>query len=173
MKKPLIIALCAVVAVPVVFVASFTYGCDQAKKGLVQEKQALIDNIDIIALLGENPAQKAEVEAFSRCGQLTGSNFVSIQKNYSTTMNGGQAVDAIRASLASAGYTITSEYFGVNWGCKLTYDGRASKDGVKIGFGATQKNLKDPNCKNENDFNKTTEAYFRAQNIDSAHLNIF
>ena len=177
MKKPLIITLCSVlvlaIAVPVIFFKSVQYQCDQDKKAFVGEKQTVIDDINKIALLGESPAQSAEVYAYTRCGQLTGDTGISITKEYSMTMNGGAAVDAMRSSIANAGFTITSEYFGIDRGCKLDYNGKATKGNVEIGFSASQNSLKDPVCTNENSFYPVAENYFRQHNIDSARLSVY
>ena len=175
MKNPLIIASCIALSVIVVLSALYfvaiPYQCSVEKEELIRKHQATIDAIDTIALTGESPAQKSEVFSSPRCpGQLTGDDYISVTKKYSNITNGGEAVDSVRNNLAKAGYTITNEYFGLDWGCKLTYDGSATKNDINVRFSINQDALRDPACAREDTFGPRAEAYFRAHDYDSISL---
>ncbi|MDB5166450.1 MAG: hypothetical protein JWM37_522 [Candidatus Saccharibacteria bacterium] len=164
----IIIPVIAIVSVPTYVFAKFTIDCDNQYKAALAQKQPLIDEFNQVALLGEEPAQKANVQRGGDC--IDSKPYVTVSKSYSTSTNGGQAVDSVRSSLKTAGYTITREDFALE-GCKLLYRVSAHNDHVNIYVTAHQKQIKDTSCTSGLP-KGVPENYFRAQNIDATELNL-
>ncbi len=164
-----ILVVIAVIVISSVFlVTKSSADCNKQYNSVLSAAQPKISELNNIALLGEQPVQKANVQRSGDC--VDSRPYVTVNKTYSKTQNGGASVDTIRASLKSAGYTISNEDFGSE-GCKLHYKVKAQKNDTKIYAVASQKDIKDSSC-SDGYPKSVTEAYFRGQNIDYAELRL-
>ena len=163
-----ILPIIVLLAIPIYGFAKFEIDCQQQYNSAHNQKQPQIQEFDHIALLGEQPPQKAKVVRGGDC--IDSKPYVTVSKSYATHTSGGQAVDSIRSSLAAAGYAITQENFGQE-GCKDLYRVQAKKQSIKIYVVAYQKKLKDTSC--TDGYPKgITESYFRSQTIDATNLTL-
>ena len=148
--------------------SSFNKECNTQYDTALKNAQPQIKELNDIALLGEQPAQKANVQRSGDC--IDSRPYVTVNKVYKVNEAGGKAVDTFRLSLKNAGYKITSEDFGSE-GCKLHFKVQAQKDNVKIYAVASQTNIKDSTC-TDGYPTVVSEAHFRSQNIDYAELRL-